>query len=129
MQLNPNKEYVKNGIFTLFFKQVEDFGKVNRLAVDINNFQMDVNNEVWFMIQSSNQKQAEIKEFITRCAANGFGFSTKNVSWAGKDYIQVMLTIPDENVIKLAEYFFNQGNQNCSYYDVKLKKSIEAWSV
>ena len=62
MQLNPDKECVKKGIFDIFFKQLSAWGELNKLAVDFCIYQQNTKDMPWFMIEANKNDDA-IDEF------------------------------------------------------------------
>lgn len=128
MQINPNKEYLKRGIFDLFFKGVKEFEKVNNIVIDMCNPQQDMDKELWFMVPRDKVENEQI-DFIQRFNSIGFIFSTKEIIWENKKYNYYVVNLPEENILKVVDYYASSGHKSYCYYDIKARMSIEAWTI
>lgn len=127
MQLNPNKEYLRKGIFTLFFKTLEDFEKVNNVPVDACNVQQDMNKELWFMIPTG-KAEDEQRDFVARNNSIGFVFRYREIVWQNKKYNYYEVSLPEENILRVVQHYVDTGYKTYAYYDINARMSIEAWA-
>ena len=127
IQLNPNKEYVKKGIYDVIFKQLNDFANINKLNADSCNYQQQMNQTPWFIIEI-NKMNKEVDDFIDRLRNLGLSISkVETVVWLDKHFERFNVEILDENILKIVQNLCNLGFKDHRYYDISKKMLVEPW--
>lgn len=127
MQLNPDKECIKKGIFDIFFKQLSVCSELNKIAVDFCIYQQNTKEIPWFMIEANKNDEA-IAEFVSRVSSYGFCVTeTEKINWERKIFRRFLVTVPDENILNIVKYYYEHGYKNHKYYDIEKKMSVEPW--
>ena len=127
IQLNPNKEYVKKGIYDIIFKQINEFGNINNLKVDNCIYQQEMNKTLWFMVEA-NKNQNEVMAFIDRTCNLGLNiYKLETIDWLGKQFDKYAINVADENLSRIVQNLCNLGFKDYRYYDISKKMLVEPW--